>query len=63
MIITLKTDMVVGWFEVELWVVRGSLWYGACEERAWVLRGSGDTHWACSCSSHYSFPFSPRFSL
>jgi len=37
MITKLKTEMVVGWFEVELWVVQGSLWYGACEEGAWVV--------------------------
>jgi len=23
------------------------------------FKGLGDTHWACGCSSHYSFSFSP----
>jgi len=32
----IETEIVVGWFEVEIWVVRGSLWYGACEEEAWL---------------------------
>jgi len=26
MIVELKTEMVVGWLEAELWVVRGFLW-------------------------------------
>jgi len=37
MITKLKTEMVVRWFEVELWVVWGFLWYSACEEGTWVV--------------------------
>jgi len=27
------------------------------------FKGSGNTHWACGCSSHYSFSLFPMFSL
>jgi len=37
MITKSKTEMAVGWFEVELWVVRGFLWHGACKLGAWVM--------------------------
>jgi len=25
------------------------------------VKGLENTHWACGCPSHYSFPFFPRF--
>jgi len=48
----LKTETVVGWFELELRVVRGSLWYGACEREPglWINRNCVDCEAMCgSC--------------
>jgi len=33
----IEIEMVVGWFKVELWVVRGSFWYCACVEGVCVV--------------------------